>query len=200
MNEHVRTLPPRREPTQFAEGHPRWRWTLAEFEQLIEHGILDDDDKVELLGGEMVPMSPKGNEHEAMRQRLHRWLRRNLDPGIEYMVEPGWRLSADTYVEPDFLFHAADGGLGSVTAGSDALLVIEVSSSSLAKDLNIKAPLYAAAGVEDYWVIDARSGTTHVHRDPGPEGYASVIEVQDTEQVTALRIPDLSVALANLTL
>ncbi|MEL6872440.1 MAG: Uma2 family endonuclease, partial [Pseudomonadota bacterium] len=95
MNEHVRTLPPRREPTQFAEGHPRWRWTLAEFEQLIEHGILDDDDKVELLGGEMVPMSPKGNEHEAMCELITEWLTTSLPRDLRVRAEPGWRLGGD---------------------------------------------------------------------------------------------------------
>ena len=63
MNQH---FPPRREPTQVADGLPRWRWTLAEFDRFVELGILSDDDRVELIGGEIVPMAAKGIAHESV--------------------------------------------------------------------------------------------------------------------------------------
>jgi hypothetical protein len=62
MNEITR--PPRRMPTQAAEGPPGWRWTVAEFDRFIELGILTEDDRVELIGGELVPMAARGNRHE----------------------------------------------------------------------------------------------------------------------------------------
>ena len=68
MNDHLPS--PRREPTQAAEGMPRWRWTLAEFERFIELGILTEDDRVELIGGEIVPMASKGIAQRDCARRL----------------------------------------------------------------------------------------------------------------------------------
>ncbi|MEO1264745.1 MAG: Uma2 family endonuclease, partial [Pseudomonadota bacterium] len=196
---HVRHISEPRTPTQAAEGLPRWRWTLDEFERFIDLGIFSEGDRVELIGGEIVPMSPKGNQHEAMRQRLHGWLRRNLRDDIDYQIEPGWRAGAGHYVEPDFLLHAR-GTRASDLPGSDALLVIEVSDASLSFDLSSKNVIYASLGVEEYWVIEARTGTTHVHRAPGAEGYGDIRKVPDTEPLTALRVPGLTLTLANLSL
>ena len=72
MNEQSHRLP-RREPTQAAKGLPRWRWTLAEFDRFIEIGILTKADKVELIGGELVPMSPRGVRHEDLKEDLQDW-------------------------------------------------------------------------------------------------------------------------------
>jgi Uma2 family endonuclease len=73
MNEIARELrsgPKMRPTTQVADGVPRMRWTLAEFERLIEVGILTEDDRIELIQGELVPMAPKGNRHELVRDEI----------------------------------------------------------------------------------------------------------------------------------
>jgi Uma2 family endonuclease len=91
-----------RPTTQAAEGVPRMRWTLAEFERLIEVGILTEDDRIELIDGELVPMSPKGGayHHEVVRTAILNWLRRNLPNEFDLCVEPGWRVEG-SYCEPD---------------------------------------------------------------------------------------------------
>lgn len=86
--------------TQTAEGIPRLRWTLAEFERLTELGIFGEADRIELLGGELVPMSPKGRQHEAVRGAILNRLRQELPAEFDLRVEPGWRPNETDYGEP----------------------------------------------------------------------------------------------------
>lgn len=191
------THPRQRPTTRAAEGLPRFRWTLAKFEQLIEQGILDEDDRVELIGGELIPMAAKGIRHEIVRGVLQNWLRRNAPLDIEVYSEPGWRPYGETYVEPDLLV-APPGALPTSADPREVLLVIEIARSSLAYDLGTKAETYSRLGVRDYWVIDARRLVTRVHRQPSLSGYAEKPEAQPTEEITALLLPGLSLRLADL--
>src|SRR4051812_11636218 len=102
MNETFRP-PVMRQHTQAAEGLPRWRWTVAEIERAAAAGLFTDFDRFELIGGEIVPMSPKGVRHERIRTVLNlQWSR--MAP-IDIMVagEPQFNLDVDLYVNPDIL-------------------------------------------------------------------------------------------------
>lgn len=188
---------PSRPPTQAAEGLPRWRWTLDEFERLIELGIFSETDRVELIGGELVPMSPKGARHDNLRTFLQAAMQRRLRSEVFVHVEMGWRPDKTQYIEPDILL--AELGADPVRTPAEAvLLLIEISDSSLSYDLKIKSRVYAALGVGEYWVVDARRLVTHVHRMPTAEGYASVATVEAEGELTADRIPGLTLRLADL--
>ena len=91
--------------TRGAEGLARWRLTVADVEAMVQAGILDEDERVELIRGELVPMSPKGSRHEVLKVALlRRWLK--LCPeDVQIAPETTFRLSADTYLEPDFGAH-----------------------------------------------------------------------------------------------
>src|SRR5262245_61863368 len=193
MNELPRPL---RQTTQAAEGVPRLRWTLAEFERLAELGILREEDRIELIGGELVPMSPKGSRHEVVRGTVLNWLRRNLPDEFDLHVEPGWR-AAGSYCEPDFLIGPAGCNPTSLAA-REVVLLIEVAHSSLKLDTTVKADLYALAGVRDYWVINARTLTTKVYREPSARGYGSAVNVRPSKTLTPLLIPSLSPQLSKL--
>jgi Uma2 family endonuclease len=69
---------------------PRLRWTLAEFERLTELGVFTEDDRIELIGGELVPMSPKGNRHENLKALLSDWVYRRLPESLLLTGEFGW--------------------------------------------------------------------------------------------------------------
>jgi Uma2 family endonuclease len=182
--------------TQAAEGVPRFRWTLPEFERLGELGILTEGDRIELIEGELVPMSPKGNRHEVVRTAILNWLRRNLPNEFDLCVEPGWRV-ADSYCEPDFLVGPVGCNPTSVPPHEVALL-IEVADTSLKKDTTTKSGLYARASVRDYWVVNARTLTTKVFRDPSARGYASTGNVRASKGLIPLVIPSLTLRLADL--
>jgi Uma2 family endonuclease len=185
--------------TQAAEGIPRWRWTTAELLRLAELGAFADGDRFELIGGEIVPMSPKGRRHEVVSDELLQvWASRALSDSA-VSVERQFNLGEDTYVLPDLIVRPA-----AVKAydlrGPDALLVVEVSDSSLAYDSQAKALLYARHGVREYWVVNAQTLETIVHRDPGETGYATVRTHAAAELMTPLAAPQLAVRLADLDL
>ena len=171
MNEIPRQ-PKTRPTTQAAEGIPRLRWTLAEFERLAEVGILTDEDRIELIGGELVPMSPKGNRHELVRDELMNWLMRRLPETCRLSSEIGWRPGGDEYFEPDLLIYP--GRFKGVTVpGTEVMLAIEIAHSSLRFDTTTKADRYAALGVREYWVVNARTLTTRVYRGSSAGGTAT---------------------------
>ena len=197
MNE-IPGQPKMRPTTQAAEGVPRLRWTLSEFERLTEFGIFSEDDRIELIDGELVPMAPKGNRHELVRDELQNWMMRRLPEFLRLSSEIGWRPpGAGTYVEPDILICPYI--IKAVTApASEVLLAIEVSHSSLSFDTTTKARLYASLGVRDYWVIDADTLTARVHREPSAAGYTKVFNIAPNDTAVPLLIPELTVKLADL--
>ena len=203
MNEiarELRTGPKMRPTTQVADGVPRMRWTLAEFERLIEVGILTEDDRIELIQGELVPMAPKGNRHELVRDEIMDRMIRQLPVDLRLSSEIGWRPpDADTYVEPDLLI-CPRSFKGPTVPPAEVLLAIEIGHSSLRFDSTTKAKLYAALGVREYWVVDAQTLTTRVHREPSADGYGTVTKVPPSEALVPLLAAPLAVRLADLDL
>jgi Uma2 family endonuclease len=190
MNE-VFPIARHRPATQAAEGLPRWRWTVAEVERMAAAGYFNEYDRFELLGGEIVPMSPKGRRHEIVRGKLAYRFTRLASEDVFVVSGAQFNLADDTYVEPDILVHPAE-ILTPDVRGGDALLVVEVADTSLAYDLKTKAPLYASCGVREYWVINAVTLMTAVHRQPSGNSYAFMREIApDT-----LLVPTSSQALA----
>jgi Uma2 family endonuclease len=182
--------------TQAAEGLPRRAFTIADIERMVEIGLIDPDERFELIGGEVVPMSPKGIRHEVLKTWINEELAARLPRSLRFTPETTFRLSADTFLEPDFVVYERAVGLEGLT-GASALLVIEVGDTSLAYDRGRKAQLYAAFGIRELWVIDAVQPSTRVHRDPTPTGYRTVI---DQPQEAALRphlIDGFSLSLAD---
>lgn len=177
--------------TNAAEGLPRRRFSVAELEQMTEAGILLEDERIELIGGEIVPMSPKGNQHEVLKAALNLYWAKRLPKGLLFVTETTFRLDPDSYLEPDFVFYPAADGIKGLTAAT-ARLVVEVADSSLRYDLGRKASLYAAFGIAELWVIDAVRLETRTHRHPTPTGYSSIQDWPPGQRL----IPEVEAALA----
>ncbi len=88
--------------TRAAESLPRRRFTVAEVETMVEAGVLDEDERLELIGGELVPMSPRGGRHELIMSALAYHWGRACPETCRLIGETTFRLSDDTYLEPDF--------------------------------------------------------------------------------------------------
>lgn len=183
--------------TQAAEGLPRRRWSVAEIEALVRAGVLAEGERFELIGGEIVPMNSKGIQHETLKVALTLYFADARPRDVVFAQQTTFRLSDDTFVEPDFVFFRKADGLAGLTPRT-ALLAIEVADSSLRWDLGRKALIYALFGIPELWVIDAAKETTHVHTGSGPEGYGSIRQVTAAETVACAVIPGLSMSLAAL--
>ena len=183
--------------TQAAEGLPRRRFTVREIETFVEAGVMAENERFELIGGEIVPMSPKGMRHERIKMWLMEELVRNLPRTLATITETTFRLSEDTFLEPDFVVFERASGLEGLT-GDTCLLAIEIGVSSLAYDRGRKAAIYAAFGVRELWVIDGRNLQTRVFLEPGGGGYASVQEFAASETFEPLTVSGFGVRLADL--
>ncbi len=188
-----------RSTTQAADGIPRLRWTLAEFDRLTELGVFNEHDRIELLDGELIPMSPKGRRHEAVRGAILNWLRRAVPAEYDLHAGPGWRPGEADYVEPDFLICRAGCDPTSVDP-SDIVLIIEVAHSSLKLDTTVKAGTYARHGVSEYWVVDAATLATRVYQQPSATGYVAWRDVAATEDLSLAGLPSVKGRLSDLPL
>ncbi len=175
--------------TTAAEGLPRRRFTVAEVEAMVAAGVVDEDERVELIGGELVPMSPKENHHEVVKTALlDRWIRARPED-VRVAPETTFRLSEDTYLEPDVVIFPRETGIRGLTAAT-ALLVVEIADTSLRYDIGRKAALYASFGIRDLWVIDAVRLTARVFRDAAPDGYRQTTDAAASDRLVPLVAPD----------
>jgi Uma2 family endonuclease len=190
MNQQLRR-PDLSMTTQAAEGQARRRWTVAEIEAMVRAGIIDEQERFELIGGEVVPMPPKGIRHELLKSALNLYWATRLPAAIRFTTETTFHLNEDSYVEPDFVFYRRQDGLAGL-APQTALLAVEVADSSLAHDLVWKSKIYAHFGIREVWVINAVKLVTRVHRSPTPDGYADTVETLPTQRL----VPDFATELA----
>lgn len=158
-------------------------------------GVLGEDDRVELIEGEIVDMAAKGTAHVVCVRRLVQWFGDHRDNRYLLQVQDPIVLSDDTEPEPDLaLVRLAPDEYQSDHPGpKDVFLVVEVADSSLAFDRGRKAALYARAGITDYWVVNAPDSYIDVFRDPSPGGYQDVRTCFPGESISPLAFPDLNV-------
>lgn len=151
-------------------------FSVDEYRRMGEAGILTEDDRVELIEGEIVQRTPVGSRHAACVARLTRVLAGTIGDRAIVWVQNPIRLSDLSEPEPDLaLLRARDDFYASAHPGPEAvLLVIEVGDSSRSFDADTKAPLYARHGIPELWLVDLETGRVTVHRDPSPDGYRSV--------------------------
>ena len=174
--------------TSAAEGLPRRRFTVAEVEAMVAAGVMEEDERIELIGGELVPMSPKGSQHEVVKRALlDRWFRARPEE-VHLVPETTFRLSEDTYLEPDVVIYPRTTGIRGLGA-SNVLLVVEIADSSLRYDIGRKAALYASFGIRELWVIDAVRLTTRVFREPAADGYRNTSDFGPADRLTPLVAP-----------
>ena len=198
MNMHAKLKP---ETKPAAERRPkvpeRRRFTSKELIAMEEAGILRPGERVELIDGEIITMAAKSPRHDDMCAQLANHIARNQPSDAMFTMDPAFRLSEHYEPEPDIILFPS-GMLVSQVHGETALLVVEVAYSSLSTDLKIKAPIYAAHGVREYWVVDSKRLVTHVHREPRPDGYGTIMVVPADQHVTPLLVPSLTLKLAEL--
>lgn len=174
---------------------PPHRFTRAEYHQMAKHGILKPDDRVELIEGEIVEMSPIGRRHTAKVDRLNRVFR---DVGDAAIVRVQGSIVPSDYGEPEpdlVVLRPRDDFYDDVDAtAEDILLIVEIADSSESYDRLTKAPLYALYTIPELWIADLNRDLIGIYRDPTPTGYASVQVARRGETISPLAFPDLQIA------
>ena len=152
----------------------RHSFTVDEFAKMGEAGIFTEDDRVELIDGEIREMAPIGSLHAGIVNRLNARLVELLGRSAIVGVQNPLQLDLHNEPQPDISILASRDDY--YTTGhpepGDTLLVIEVSDSSLAYDLHEKAPRYARSMVTEMWVVDLEAEVVRVFTRPGPSGYS----------------------------
>lgn len=176
----------------------RVRFTVDQYEDMGRAGILGEDDRVELVDGEIVQMSPIGARHMACVNRLNALLTPRLGQRYVISVQNPIRLSRYQEPQPDLAvlkwrddFYAA-----AKPTAADVLLVIEVAETSFDYDTGVKIPRYAQAGVPEAWVADLMGDRVKQYADPAGGVYQLEQEVRRGETLTSRAVPELSLDVA----
>jgi Uma2 family endonuclease len=195
MNEITRL--PQRPTTHTADGWPRIAWTHEDLDRMVEAGPLREEDRVEVVDGEIMPRSLKGVRHEHIRHLLADRLYRMLPKHLILLVEPGWRPAKSSYVEPDLLV-VPKAGRVIETPGAGALLAIEIAATSPRLDTSLKRHLYPRLSLPEYWVISASTLATRVYARPADGGYLDGRTVASDQTLVPSLVPEIAVRLADL--
>ena len=180
---------------QAAVAIPRHRFTVDDFARLGEAGIFTEDDRVELIDGEIRDMTPIGQPHAWIVNRLTRRLVLRLADRAYVSVQNPLRLDGHTEPQPDLV--VARGGENDYAdrhlVAGDVLLVIEVADSSLRYDRAEKMPRYARSGIPEAWLVDVTDRAVTVYTAPGAGGYVSEQVFRPGAEIASTRVAGLRV-------
>ncbi len=181
------------------------RWTRLEYERLIDLGAFGPEDRLELIGGQLVVREPQGRPHATGIRLVAGELRAAFGP--DWSVEAQLPVALDEESEPEPDVAVVAGGPRDYLAShpTRAVLVVEIALKSLVLDRDEKASLYARAGVADYWIVNLVDNVLEVYRGPvadpdRPYGwrYASGVTLLAGDSITPLAAPATRIAVADL--
>lgn len=151
----------------------RHRLTVEEYYRMAEAGILGEDDRLELIDGEIIDMPPIGVGHTSVVKRLNAIFTRGAGEGAIVSVQDPIRLNARSEPQPDLalLRHRADYYRDAHPGPADVLMLVEVADSSLRYDVDVKLPLYARHGIPEVWIVDLEHRRLEIYRRPEGGAY-----------------------------
>jgi Uma2 family endonuclease len=182
---------------------PRRAFNAGDIWRMLEVGVIGEDERFELIEGEIVVMSPKSVAHDDVQNALNIALAKSAPDGLYVGNGSTLQLTETTLVEPDLAIISRDlykvhrQGFARPTP-QDVLLVIEVAVSSLSYDRETKARLYAKHGIREYWVIDAHERRVWIHTGPSGEHWSSIVERGPDDILTTAALPGFSIRLRDI--
>src|SRR5579859_1914472 len=174
-------------------------FTADDFERLASTGILREDDRVELINGQVVEMSPIGDRHAHCVRRLNWLLTDRLGRTARVDVQNPVVLGEHDVPQPDLIVLRPRPDANRNHPGpSDILLAVEVSDTGLDRDRDIKLPRYAQAGVREVWLVNLPEDQIEIHRAPAGDGYGIVEVKRQGQSLSPLFAPQLVVEVAEI--
>ena len=170
----------------------RRRFTVHDYHRMGEAGILHEDDRVELIEGEIVEMTAIGTRHFSCVNGLTRLLVVSVGDETIISVQNPVRLNEYTEPQPDLTVIRPRDYRESLPGPEDVLLLIEFSDTTLAYDRGVKLPLYARAGIREAWIVDLSGETIGRHTDPSGEGYRRADRLRRGQTLESILLPGLT--------
>ena len=169
--------------------------TTADYHRMAAVGIFAADERVELIAGQIIQKMPKGSVHSALCKRIEKLLEKRLEEKVLVRMQDPVLLDNYSEPEPDIaVVHPKTNFYADRHPTSDEVyLIIEISDTTLKQDLGVKANLYAAAGIIDYWVFNVAMQQLHVFREPQADGYQRQIILKSQQSISLLAFPSPSV-------
>jgi Uma2 family endonuclease len=175
-------------------------WNVREYQRMVETGILTRDDHVELIHGEIVQMTPMGRRHSAAVAALHALFATRLGERVVVWSQGSLPLPPGSMPEPDLLvlgprsdfYREAD------VRADDVLLLVEVAETALRYDRLVKAPLYAAAGIREIWIVDVDGEAVETYRALSPDGYQRSQRFLRGSPLSADAFPNFILSIADI--
>lgn len=177
---------------------PRHKLTVADYYRLGAAGVLAENDRVELIDGELMDMAPIGTFHADYVDRLMHQLVSQSRNIYRVRIQNPVRLGDNSEPEPDIAIVKNQSYRDAHPTAAETLLLIEVADSTLVYDQMVKTPLYARHGIPETWVLDVAGQRMECYRQPGPEGYQERQIFSGNAVLRPLRLPQVRVELATL--
>ncbi len=177
----------------------RRKLNVDEYYRMADAGILGEDDRVELIDGELIDMAPIGMDHAATVNGLNHALVMACSGKAIVSVQNPVRLDRFNEPQPDFAvsrLRADNYRLHGHPGPADVLLLVEVADSSLRFDKKVKLPLYARAGIGEVWIVNLAQRVLEAYREPAGEDYKSVKQYGAGDRIALGLAPDIVVPLA----
>lgn len=170
---------------------PRRQFTVEEYYRMAETGILAPDERVELIEGEIIEMSPIGPRHADCVDRIAEIIREKLGRTIYLRSQNPIRLSNYTEPEPDITIAKRADYSARHPQGDDIYLTIEVSDSTLEKDRTLKQKIYANANIPEFWIVNLPEDVIEAYRNPAGDVYQEVRRFSREDNISPSQLPDL---------
>lgn len=179
---------------------PRYQITVDDFHKMGRAEIFGEDDRIELIEGELIEMSPIGSLHAGTVTQLSQLLSAAVaNRAIVYVQNP---ILLGQYSEPEpdicLLRPRADFYKHSLPGPEDVLLVIEVSDTTVRYDREVKIPLYARHGIPEAWLIDLEKRQLEVYLNPGSDGYRQILLPENRDLISPVLLSEITISIADL--
>ncbi|MGH8728904.1 MAG: Uma2 family endonuclease [Burkholderiales bacterium] len=182
-------------PTEGRVEEPvKHRLSVADFLRMAEVGILREDDRIELIEGELIDMAPIGSKHLSMVAVLSEMLTLAASGKAFIISQSPVILSEDSQPEPDLVLlkPRADHYSTALPTPSDVLLLIEVADTTLDYDRNTKIPLYARTGIPEVWLVNLKDNSIEVYREPSAAGYKLILRPAAEDSISPTQFSEFS--------
>lgn len=175
-------------------------FTVEEYERMAEMGILGRDERLELIDGVIIKMSPKGDPHCAATDRAARYFIRRMDDKVIVRNQNPIRLDDNSEPEPDIVLAIPEEKEYSARRPTlqEILLILEVADSTLYSDRRTKALLYAKAGIQQYCILNVKARELEDYREPGDEGYRSKQTFKAEQSFNLVAFPEVAIGVGEL--